>query len=155
VKTNTHADILSSTRGMDEYERMIMQQYVENTYSVFTQRVADGRNISKSFVDSIGQGRVWSGTDALRLNLVDTLGGIDVAIAKAAQLAEITDYYITECPQMKDFFQELTESLMNSRIESSLKKSGLGQTYSYFKIMESALELNGVQARMPYFIEIY
>ena len=155
VSTNSHSDFISSTRSMDEYERGVMQQYVENTYSVFTQRVADGRNVSKSYVDSIGQGRVWAGVDALRLNLVDTLGGIDVAIAKAAQLAEITDYSVVECPEMKDFFQELAETLMSSGMESKIKKSSLSQTYMYFKYIESALEMKGIQARMPYFIEIY
>lgn len=155
VKTNSHADAISTTRAMTDYERAVMQQYVENTYSVFTQRVADGRNLSKSYVDSIGQGRVWSGVDALKLNLVDTLGGIDVAIKKAAQLAELSDYMLIERPIMKDFFQELTESLMNSKVESKIEKSGLGQMHSYFRFMESALELDGIQARMPYFIEIY
>lgn len=155
VKTNSHADAISSTRAMTDYERAVMQQYVENTYSVFTQRVADGRNLSKSYVDSIGQGRVWSGLDALKLNLVDTLGGIDVAIKKAAQLAKISDYMLIERPIMKDFLQEITESLMNSKVESKIEKSGLGQMHSYFRFMESALELDGIQARMPYFIEIY
>ncbi len=155
VKTNSHADAISTTRAMTDYERSVMQQYVENTYSVFIQRVADGRNLSKTYVDSIGQGRVWSGVDALKLNLVDTLGGIDVAIQKAAQLAELSDYTLIERPVMKDFFQELTESLMNSKMESKIEKSALGQMHSYFRFMESALELEGIQARMPYFIEIY
>lgn len=155
VKTNSHADFISATRSMTDYERAVMQQHVENTYSVFTQRVADGRNLPQTYVDSIGQGRVWSGIDALRLNLVDTLGGIDVAIAKAAQLAELSDYMLTERPAMKDFFQEFMETFGESRIESKIQKSGLGQVHSYLRFMESALEMNGVQARMPYFIEIY
>ncbi|MDR0368735.1 MAG: signal peptide peptidase SppA, partial [Bacteroidales bacterium] len=150
VKTNAHADAISTTRRMTDYERAVMQQYVENTYSLFTQRVADGRNISKSYVDSIGQGRVWSGVDALRLNLADTLGGIDVAVKKAAQLAEISDYALIERPIMKDFFQEFAESLMNSRINSQMKTSGMKQLHFYFRSIESVMEMEGVQARIPY-----
>jgi protease-4 len=155
VKTNTHADFISTTRGMTDYERAVMQQFTENWYDVFTQRVANGRNLSQSYVDSIGQGRVWSGVDALRLNLVDTLGGIDVAIQKAAQLAEISEYTLIERPIMKDFLQEFMETFANTKMESKLAKSGLGQTYQYFRFVESALEMNGVQARLPYYIDIY
>jgi len=155
VKTNPHSDGISALRRMDDYERAVLQKYVENTYSVFVKRVADGRQLSASFVDSIGEGRVWSGVDALRLNLIDTLGGLNVAIEKAAELANITNYAISERPVMKDFFQEFIESFMDNSVSMKIKKSPLHQTYTYFQFVESALELKGVQARVPYIIEVY
>ena len=155
VKTNSHSDGLGIHRPMDNYERTILQKHVDNVYSVFTKRVADGRNVSISYVDSIGQGRIWSGEDALRLNLIDTLGGIDIAIKKAAQLADISNYAISERPIMKDVLTEFLESFMDNSISMKMKKSNLHQTYTYFQFIESALELKGVQARIPYIIEVY
>ena len=155
VKTNKYSDAISATRSMDNYERNALQNMVEKVYATFIKRVADGREMTTSYVDSIGQGRVWSGIDALNLRLVDTLGGLDVAIAKAAEFADISDYAISERPAMKDFFQEFTESFMDARISTRMQKSNLHKTYSYFQFVESALELKGVQARIPYIIEIY
>lgn len=155
VKTNQHSDAPTIMRGLDNYEKAVLQKTVENTYSVFVKRVADGRQLTPSFVDSIGGGRVWSGIDALRLHLVDTLGGIDVAIKKAAELANISDYTISELPAMKDFFQEFLGAFMDNSVSLKMKKSSLYQTYTYFQFVESALELKGVQARMPYIMEVY
>ncbi len=155
VKTNQHSDATTMNRALDLYERSVLQKNVENTYAVFVKRVADGRKLTASFVDSIGQGRVWSGTDALRLNLVDTLGGLDIAIEKAANLADISNYTVSERPALKDFFQEITESFLESKISSRMQRSNLYQTYAYFQFIESALELKGIQARIPYIIDIY
>jgi protease-4 len=155
VTTNPYADLISVTRKMTAYERNVLQKNVENFYATFIQRVADGRNLSTTFVDSIGQGRVWSGVDALRLNLVDTLGGLDVAVAKAAELANITNYSISEYPVLKEFFQEFVETFLDNSVSSKLQKSNLYQTYTYFNFVETALEIKGVQARIPYKIEIY
>jgi len=155
VKTNQHSDALTISRPMDNYERSVLQKHVENVYSVFVKRVADGRQLNFSFVNSIGEGRIWSGIDALRLNLVDTLGGIDIAIKKAAELADISNYAISERPIMKDFFQEFLESFMDNSISVKMKKTPLCQTYTYFQFVESALELKGIQARIPYIIEVY
>ncbi|MDR1180799.1 MAG: signal peptide peptidase SppA [Bacteroidales bacterium] len=155
VKTNSHSDAISITRSLDGYERAVLQKTVENTYSTFVKRVADGRNLSASFVDSIGQGRVWSGMDALRLNLIDTLGGMDVAIRKAAELADIANYTVTEQPVLKDFYQEFMELFMENTAMKQMQKSHLYQTYTYFNFAESVLQLKGIQARIPYILEIY
>jgi len=155
VKTNQHSDFGTILRGLDNYERAVMQKIVEEVYSTFVKRVADGRKMTVSYVDSIGEGRIWAGADALRLGLVDTLGGLDIAIEKAAQLADISDYAISERPALKDFFQEFLESFTDNKISSRMQKSNLYQTYSYFQFVESALELKGVQARIPYIIEVY
>jgi protease-4 len=155
VTTNHHSDAISITRSLDDYERVVLQKAVEKTYETFLKRVADGRNLSTSFVNSIGEGRIWSGVDALRLNLVDTLGGLDVAISKAAELADITNYSISEQPALKDFYEELMDMFMESKIKTNMQKSNLYRTYTYFNFAESVLEWKGIQARVPYMIEIY
>jgi protease-4 len=155
VKTNQRSDGINALRAMDNYERIVLQRQIDKVYDVFVKRVADGRQLTTSYVDSIAEGRIWSGVDALHLNLVDTLGGIDVAIKKAAQLANISDYAISERPIMKDFFTEFLEAFVDNSISMKMKKSNLYQTYTYFQFVESALELKGVQARIPYIIEVY
>ena len=154
VNTNTYADVTSVTRPLSVYERAQLQKMVDETYTVFMQRVADGRKLRTSFVDSIAQGRVWAGADALNLGLVDTLGGLDIAIVKAAQLAKIDKYSTVEYPKMKDFYQEFMEAFLDTKISNRLQKSALSETYFYFQYLESALELKGVQARLPYVIVI-
>ncbi|MDR0604196.1 MAG: signal peptide peptidase SppA [Bacteroidales bacterium] len=155
VTTNSHSDAISLTRSLDAYERAVLQNTVEKTYSTFLQRVADGRNLTTSFVNSIGEGRVWSGADALLLNLVDTLGGIDVAIAKAAELADISNYTIHEQPVLKDFYQELVDLFLENKIKTKMQKSNLYQSYTYFNFASTLLEWKGIQARIPYIIDVY
>ena len=154
VNTNAFSDFGNITRPLSSYETARLQKLVDETYFTFMQRVADGRKLQTSFVDSIGQGRVWSGIDALRLGLVDTLGGLDVAIAKAAQLAKIEKYAAVEYPKMKNFYEEFMETFLDTKISNRMQKSSLYETYLYFQYIESALELKGVQARMPYVIHI-
>ena len=154
VSTNTYADFYSGDRPLSNYEYMQLQKMVDEVYFTFIQRVADGRGVTTRFVDSIGHGRVWSGADALRLGLVDTLGGLDVAIAKAAQLAKIDKYSTVEYPKMKDFYQEFMEPFLDAKISNRMQKSSLYETYIYFQFIESVLEMKGVQARMPYIISI-
>jgi protease-4 len=155
VKTNQRSDGINALRAMDNYERIVLQKQIDKVYSIFVKRVADGRNLTTSYVDSIAEGRIWSGVDALHLNLIDILGGIDIAIKKAAELANISDYAISVRPIMKDFFTEFLESFMDNSISMKMKKSNLHQTYTYFQFIESALELKGVQTRIPYIIEVY
>ena len=106
VKSNEHSDFLSGYRAMDAAEVDVMQQNVEQTYALFTKRVADGRKMTVAAVDSIGQGRVWSGKDALAIGLVDELGSLSDAINKAGELAKVS--VPQECviyyPQQKSFF---------------------------------------------------
>ncbi|MCL2132132.1 MAG: signal peptide peptidase SppA [Lentimicrobiaceae bacterium] len=154
IITNAFSDFGNTTRPLSTYEIARLQKLVNETYFTFMQRVADGRNLSTSFVDSIGQGRVWSGVDAMNIGLVDTLGGLDVAIAKAAQLAKIEKYSAVEYPKMKNFYEEFMGSLLDAKIANRMQKSPLCETYLYFQYVESALELKGVQARLPYVISV-
>src|SRR5205814_6840204 len=92
VKTGAHADLFSLTRPLTEDEKGILQAEIEKIYDTFITRVSEGRHIDKAMVDSIGQGRVWSGTDAKKIGLVDVIGGIDKAIEIAAHMAKADKY---------------------------------------------------------------
>jgi protease-4 len=112
------ADLLLN--GMNEREHALMQAMVERGYDLFTSRCAEGRHMPQDSIKVIGEGRVWLGKDALRLGLVDELGNIDDAIAKAAALAEFEDYALTYYPAPKDFMTELMESLDNTTDEEKM-----------------------------------
>lgn len=149
VNTNKHSDVGTILRGVTSDEFEYIQQSVEHIYDVFITKVANGRKTTKSAIDSIGQGRVWSGLDAVKINLVDELGGINDAIAYAAKKAKLTNYKLTTLPKQKDPLQEL---LGNSKdeMEARAMKTNLGETYLYVKQVKNVLQLKGVQARLPY-----
>lgn len=154
VKTGRYADIGSTTRPMTADEREIIQKQVERIYDRFTGIVADGRKIDKAYVDSIGQGRVWSGIDALRLGLVDKLGGLEDAIAVAAKMAKLDNYRTVSLPEQKPFFEKLMEDI-SAESSVSVIQAELGENYKYYRELKSIMNMQGVQARMPYRLEIY
>lgn len=149
VNTNKHSDVGTILRGVtaDEYE--YVQQSVEHIYDVFITKVATGRKTSKNAIDSIGQGRVWSGADAIKINLVDELGGINDAIAYAAKQAKLKEYKLVDFPKQKDPLQELLSNSQDE-MEARTMKSYLGEQYLYMKHLKNVLNLKGVQARLPY-----
>lgn len=98
IGTNSHSDMMQGMRKLDESEVGYFQKQIEEVYDDFVSLVSDGRNIDKSFVDSIGQGRVWSGADAINIKLADEIGGLIDAIAFAADTAGISDYRLVERP---------------------------------------------------------
>lgn len=153
VKTGQFADLGTVSRPMTEAEKMILQQDVNRTYSNFTQKVADGRKKSQAYIDSIGQGRVWSGTEALQNGLVDRLGDIDDAIASAAKKAKITDFKLVSYPDQVDPFKSLFDS-SGDKVKSFFIKKELGDQYVYYEQMRSAIALSGVQARIPFNIQV-
>lgn len=106
VKTAEHADFGSPMRPLTDSEKVILQNYINKGYDTFITRVSEGREISKAMVDSVGQGRVWLGKDALERKLVDKIGGLGDAVTEAARLAELDDYTIRDVTQTKDFFDE-------------------------------------------------
>lgn len=154
VNTNKHSDMGGIFRGVTENERAFIQNGVEEVYDVFTKRVAEGRKMKQSAVDSIGQGRVWSGSDALRINLVDELGSLDNAIEFAAKKAKIDEYSIQQLPKPKNPFDEILGNI-EKETESKILKNQLGETYTYLKNLKTLINLKGVQARMPYDLIIY
>ena len=149
VKTNKFADLGSVNRPLTQEEYDIIQKGVVDVYNTFISKVAEGRDMSQENVDDIGQGRVWSGTNAMDINLIDEYGGLQAAVAGAAELAELKDYRIYELPEQKDPFQELLEQLEED-MQTSWIKYQLGDQYKYYKTIQDIKHLKGVQARMPY-----
>lgn len=154
VNTNKHSDMGGIFRGVTENERNKIQNSVENVYDVFTKRVAEGRKMKQSDVDSIGQGRVWSGSDALKIKLVDELGGLDKAIEFAAKKSNTSDYTILQLPKVKNPIEELFNDI-EKETEAKVIKNQLGDSYKYLKSLKTIINLKGVQARMPYDLIIY
>ncbi|MDD2385307.1 MAG: signal peptide peptidase SppA [Bacteroidales bacterium] len=155
VKTNNFSDYGSIMRAFTPEEGALIQKQIEDFYDVFIGRVADGREMTKAQVDSIGQGRVWSGVNALEIGLVDEIGGLDDAVNKAVSLAAVEDNYrIWEYPEKEDFMQKIMASTSAS-ISENLIKETLGENYKFYQLLEDVKKLKGIQARMPYVIEIY
>ncbi len=153
VSTNQHSDMPSITRKMTPFERNLMQTYVESTYDTFISHVADGRKKTTTFVDSIGQGRVWSGENGKLIGLVDEFGGLNDAVKLAAAKAKIQHYRIKELPKQKDTFEELMKSF-STKMQNSILQSKLGETYHLWENFSREVHANGIYARMPYNLEI-
>ncbi len=153
VNTNENSDFPSVFRPMTSYEKQVMQAAIEKTYSDFVGKVADGRKMSPESVDNIAQGRVWSGTGALRLGLVDSTGGLTDAIKGAAALAGIEKYSIRELPVAEDPYMKII-SQFGAGIRSGFLKKELGESVRFYRELKEITELSGIQARLPYLIEI-
>ncbi len=148
VKTGRFADILNQTRPLTEEEKRIATAEVERIYNSFLQHVAEGRNMKKADVDSIGQGRVWSGADAKRLGLIDVLGGMNDAMKIAARMAKIESYKIISLPEQKDFLERILENI-SADAKAGAIKTELGDAYPYYNQVKNILNMRGMQARMP------
>ena len=152
--TNTNADFIPIMKPMTPYQQAVLQKDVDHIYNVFSEHVAAGRHMTIEKVDSIGQGRIWSGTEALKLGLVDTLGGLDAAIKLAASMANLTDYRIASLPVLKDPIELLIEQLTGKSTPDVYLKQALGEDYKYFQYLRQLREMKGVQARMPFEIRV-
>ena len=149
VKTNENSDFGSLYKPLSPYQMTMMQKHVTDTYDEFITLVAETRGLRKTFVDSIGQGRVWSGTDAIGIGLVDELGGIDKAIAYAADKAGLTSYSIKEFPKQEDPLQNLFKTETQEYYTKAVMKKNLGSSYKYLEAIENISKIEGVQALMP------
>ncbi|HOZ86360.1 MAG TPA: signal peptide peptidase SppA [Bacteroidia bacterium] len=149
VNTNKYSDVASGLRSISDYEYSYIQNSVERVYDTFTKRVAEGRKMSQADVDSIGQGRVWTGADALKINLVDELGGVQKAIAYAAKKAGLKDFKVVELPKQKSPFDAFMGN-KESELETRIIKNNLGPTYLYFKQIQNVMSLKGIQTRLPF-----
>jgi protease-4 len=154
AKTNQHADIYSFSRPLSAKERETIQLGVENTYETFITHVAEGRGMTKENVDAIGQGRVWSGANAIEIGLIDEFGGLDKAIEIAAQTANLEKYRVVGLPKLKDPFQQLLEDFQGN-VKASILKKELGNEYKYYQRLQDLKNMQGIQARIPYDIELY
>ncbi|MFC5285042.1 signal peptide peptidase SppA [Pedobacter alpinus] len=153
VKTGQFADLGDVSRPLNDAEKMILQREVNRTYVDFTKRVADGRKIPQSYVDSIGQGRVWTGEQAVKLKLVDKLGHLNDAIAAAAKKAKLKEYKIVNYPEIKDGLMGLLDD-SEEKLKTYIVKQELGNTYPYYKQIKEVATMKGLQAKLPYEITI-
>ena len=153
VNTNKNSDFPSIYRPMNSYEKEMMQISIEQIYSDFVNKVASGRNMTAHAVDSIGQGRVWSGTSAQKIGLIDSIGGLYDAIKGAAQLADIRIYSITELPVLEDPYVKLLTQL-SGEIRMNILKKELGESVKYYNMVQEIRDLSGIQARLPFFLEL-
>lgn len=154
AKTNKHADIMTMFRPLTAEEKDIIQIGVENIYDDFITKVGEGRGMTKEQVDSIGQGRVWTGLDAKKIGLVDEIGGIDEAIAIAKDLAKLDDYNLVDYPKLKDPFEQFMLSLTEGA-ETKILKTYLGENYKYYQKVQSMTTQSGYMTRMPYEIDFH
>lgn len=154
VKFGEFADLGRADRPLTAAEQQIVQRYVDRIYTDFIQKVAEGRKLTPAQVDSLAQGRVWSGVDAKRLGLVDELGGLDKAISIAVKKANLKEYRITTYPKQKDPFEQLVKSLGNDAA-TYFTKQQLGESYSYYMMAKDAMQYEGMQARMMYSFDIH
>lgn len=160
VNTNKHSSFGGTTfgipflfagfsRSFNDDEKQILQKYIESGYDLFITRCADGRSKTKAEIDSIGQGRVWTGSQAIKLGLVDKIGGIEDAIKIAAEQAKVTDYSISKYPEKKTFFAQILEdSFSNSKIQAL--KFFMGETNFEKNILKQHIQSFDMQmAMMP------
>jgi protease-4 len=154
VRTNAHSDAPSLTRPLAAFEKEVIQANVERTYSTFTGVVAAGRGMTQANVDSIGQGHVWSGTDAVGIGLVDAFGGLNDAIKEAASLAGLETYRVVERPSEVDIYTKLLKEMMGE-VRTKIVTRELGEAARYYYDLKEIISSGGVQAVMPCYIDIY
>jgi len=155
VKTGKYADMMTAPdRPLTAEETVIIQAEVNKTYQTFLTRVADGRKLSVAAVDSIAQGRVWTGEQALGLGLVDRIASLDQAIAAAAQKAKIKDYRVLRYPALKEPFSALLET-SKEKISVWFAKDYMGENYRYMEELKKLTNQTGIQAKLPFSVEIY
>ena len=154
AKTNKNSSFGSITRPVNAEEMGILQQYIDRGYSLFRKRVADGRKMTTEQVEAIAQGRVWLGQDAIKIKLVDQLGGLDQAVAKAAALAKLKEYHTTSYPEPADWTLQLIDKLQGSSYLDEQMRLTLGDYYSLFTTMRTMNQQAAIQARVPYYIII-
>ena len=154
VSTNANSDFPSLFRPMNIYEKELMQMSIDTVYNDFISKVASGRKLSTGTVDSIGQGRVWSGVNAMDIGLIDNFGGLKAAIEEAAALAGVTTWSLRELPVIEDPYTKLLSQL-GGEIKMRLLQNELGESVRLFNELKELKDLSGIQARLPYFIEIH
>lgn len=153
VATNEHSDMPTTMRKMTPFELNLVQNHVENVYRTFVSHVAEGRDKSVGAVDSLGQGRIWSGLNGQEIGLVDKMGGLNEAIKLAAEKASITHYKIKELPKLKDTFEELIKKF-STDAQMKILQNRLGDSYRLYEQFSRESSMNGIYTRMIYRVEV-
>lgn len=153
VKTHKHSDIANGYRKLSDDELNVIQNSVEDIYETFITHVSEGRGIPVRKVDEIGQGRVWSGADALSIGLIDEIGGLEDAIASAADLSDLEDYRIITLPKKTDMFEEFIESF--SAKQNIVLPYFLGIAEKMINQLEFLNSKEKIQARIPFIMEVH
>lgn len=153
AKTNKNSGFIPVQRALTPFEYATIQKGIEDFYDNFISKVAEGRKLTKAQVDSIGQGRVWSGVDAKRIGLIDEFGGLDKAVEVAADLAKLKSYKILSLPEQKEPLQQIIDEIFGNSPESRIQ-TVLGEDYKYYRILKDIRGMKGVQARCLYEFDI-
>lgn len=154
VKTNEFADLPDLTRKMSEAEKEIIQTSVNEFYEIFIGHVAEGRDMTTEAVDEVGQGRVWSGINAMDINLIDEFGGLEKAISIAAEKAGLEEYKTVGYPKQLDPMEEIINQLTGN-VMVKMMKNELGDNFYFYQKIKSLQSMQGIQARMSYDVELY
>ncbi len=154
VKTNRNSGFGTPARPFNEEEMAMLENYVGRGYELFRKRVADGRKMKVEEVEAIAQGRVWLGQDGLKNKLVDALGGLDMAVAKAAELAKLKEHHTEAYPAKKTWVEQLMEGMVTDDYIDGKMKAALGEYYTPFMTLKNINRQEAIQARMPYHIII-
>ncbi len=154
AKTHQYSDMGSPFRSLTAREREVFKQGIEEVYETFIERVAEGRRMTRDEVDEIAQGRVWSGTDAKRIGLIDLFGGLDEAVKIAAEKAKVEKYRTVGYPKLKDPFEQFFKDISGG-VQAKIIQNTLGENYRYYRQIEEVKNMSGIQMRIPYQIEVY
>ncbi|WP_307759186.1 signal peptide peptidase SppA [uncultured Mediterranea sp.] len=154
VKTNAYADFGATGRPMNEGEKALMQKMVNQGYDLFLTRCSEGRGIAKEELDKIAQGRVWTGSTAKELGLVDELGGLDRALEIACQKAGIDGYTIVSYPAKQTFLEMLMNTNPGTYLKSRFLSGKAGELYRQFSILENFDKRDRIQARLPFELNV-
>jgi protease-4 len=155
VKTGKYADLGDVSRPLSPDEKAILQNSVNRGYDDFTKAVAEGRHKTQAYINSIGQGRVWTGTQAVKIGLVDRLGTINDAIHSAAKKANIKKYTLVPYPEQKKGVFNHFGANVSAQMKAHFVKSELGDNYRYYEQIKGVTQMMRTpQARMPYDIVI-
>ncbi len=149
VKTNEAGDFGAMGRSFNEKESAVLQTYINRGYALFTKRVAEGRGMTVEAVDSIAQGRVWTGAQALDIKLVDKIGTLEDAIAEAAARAELKEYAITNAPAPAPWIEKLLDDVKSDYMEREVR-AVLGEYYAPLRFVKDAKGMDCIQARIPF-----
>lgn len=154
AKTNSHADMGQPFRMLNNDETAAIQKEIERIYGTFTRHVSAGRRLPVSYIDSIGQGRVWSGVMAQKLKLVDKLGGLTDAIAEAAKLAKLKEYKTVDLPEQKSTFSQIMAEFTGESISTMFATGQFEESIKSYNEIRSFIKNQGVQARLPFWLEM-